>query len=324
MGQQNQHYVPRFLLRRFASNNEHIFVYDKSNDRQFRTNIANIASEKSFYDYDVDEEQFSIEPDLSDFESKSAPILNAILEYQSLQSLTDNDRLVLSHFIVLQHVRTRRSRIAVHNWFEGIAEQLRDKGCSKKQIKDMGFTTDIGELKAISVEMILNVATSLAPFIFQRNWRLRRTSLDSPFYTSDNPVALVYSHYSKSIGDLGIFTPGLEIYFPISSTLCLHIVCPSIDREIRESSSQLMTRECETPGFINDLLRTTPDALKFDSGYVENQTIDVESNEIDRVNLLQVGHTDRFVFCQTNSFDLVTTILSNNEELRAGVRFTAH
>ena len=47
----NQHYVPRFYLKRFAQANDQIFVYDKFSKKSFGpTHITNVASEKNFYD----------------------------------------------------------------------------------------------------------------------------------------------------------------------------------------------------------------------------------------------------------------------------------
>ena len=55
MSKELQHYVPRFLLKNFAKGKKpQIFVYDKSNDKQFKTNIKNIAAETGFYDIKVD------------------------------------------------------------------------------------------------------------------------------------------------------------------------------------------------------------------------------------------------------------------------------
>ena len=46
----NQHYVPRFYLKYFASSGSKIFCYDKKVNKSFETNINNIAAEKLFYD----------------------------------------------------------------------------------------------------------------------------------------------------------------------------------------------------------------------------------------------------------------------------------
>ena len=47
----NEHYVPRFYLRRFA-NNDKIYAYDLEKDNLFQTNINKIGCNNYFYDVD--------------------------------------------------------------------------------------------------------------------------------------------------------------------------------------------------------------------------------------------------------------------------------
>ena len=63
---EQHHYVPRFLLRNFTQGKKpQIFVYDKSNDKQFRTNIKNVAAESGFYDIEVEDGFLTLEPGLA-------------------------------------------------------------------------------------------------------------------------------------------------------------------------------------------------------------------------------------------------------------------
>ena len=78
---EQHHYVPRFLLKHFTrGKNPQIFVYDKSNDNQFRTNIKNIATENGFYDLEVDEGILTLEPGLAHIEGNTSGILQKILK----------------------------------------------------------------------------------------------------------------------------------------------------------------------------------------------------------------------------------------------------
>ena len=61
----NQHTVPRFLLRGFASDKKHrIWVYDKHTGTRFRTNIKNAAAERGFYDLSSEAGPVSLESSL--------------------------------------------------------------------------------------------------------------------------------------------------------------------------------------------------------------------------------------------------------------------
>ena len=49
---EQQHYVPRFLLKNFTHGKKpKIFVYDKSNDGCFHANIKNIAARRGSMTY---------------------------------------------------------------------------------------------------------------------------------------------------------------------------------------------------------------------------------------------------------------------------------
>ena len=49
-----QHYVPQFYLKRFSTDGHSVFVFDKFTQKVFRTNIANVASGRYFYDFYAD------------------------------------------------------------------------------------------------------------------------------------------------------------------------------------------------------------------------------------------------------------------------------
>ena len=75
-GAQNQHYVPKFLLRKFLSNaqNEQVSVYDKHSDKGFTTSIANIMAERRFNDFVINEWRGTFEETAGRIEDQIIPI----------------------------------------------------------------------------------------------------------------------------------------------------------------------------------------------------------------------------------------------------------
>lgn len=60
----NQHYIPRFYLKSFGENNK-VDVYDKTQNKFFpNANVNNFASQKYFYDVNIDNSQITKELDL--------------------------------------------------------------------------------------------------------------------------------------------------------------------------------------------------------------------------------------------------------------------
>lgn len=65
MAAQNQHYVPKHILRQFLSDpgSEQVTVYDKHEERTFTTSIKNVMAERRFNDFAFDDEWIiSFEP----------------------------------------------------------------------------------------------------------------------------------------------------------------------------------------------------------------------------------------------------------------------
>ena len=86
MGNQLQHYVPRFMLRRFGKGRkEHVHVLDKQSGHCFsfsasRKAVISVAAEYGMYDFDFMGEPVTIEPGLADLETKAAGCVRRIAD----------------------------------------------------------------------------------------------------------------------------------------------------------------------------------------------------------------------------------------------------
>src|SRR5438552_869355 len=80
---ENQHYVPRLHLRKWADAKNEIWVYDKAHDLVFQEHIKNLASEKYFYDARVLEKEVGkvqfVETALGKLESDTARVIDGLL-----------------------------------------------------------------------------------------------------------------------------------------------------------------------------------------------------------------------------------------------------
>src|SRR6266478_4169369 len=101
----NQHYVSQFLLRGFHTGREaEIWALDKRTSRSFTTAIKDVASEHGFYNIDGSP---ALDDTIRKFEDATAPIVEALRNRKSLRGLNGHDRIWLSGFTALQHVRTK-------------------------------------------------------------------------------------------------------------------------------------------------------------------------------------------------------------------------
>ncbi len=111
MAAQNQHYVPKFVLRNFLSeeSKERVSVYDKKDDRTFTTSINNIMAERRFNDFQFDEYIVSFELIASKIEGTVLPRYRAIVQAQTLER-TPEERADLAFFIAFQFLRVKAMR----------------------------------------------------------------------------------------------------------------------------------------------------------------------------------------------------------------------
>jgi len=125
-----------------------------------------------------------------------------------------------------------------------------------------------------------------------KDWFLLRSPGDCLYYTSDNPVVRYNTvNQNPLYGTLGLNSPGVEVYFPLNSHLCLAIYCDSL--------RQLL------PGPIAKAIAG--------GGWCHASRENVKHS-----NSLQVFSSSRFVFCRRQEFGLVTEIIEKNRQLRTG------
>src|ERR1700722_4137616 len=95
----DHHYVPQFLLRGFASQSrKQVYVFDKSNDNEFRSSVHNLACQRDFYAPGIDRW-------LTQLENASAPIIESIRKRRTLRDLEEPEFGWLASFIAVQQVR---------------------------------------------------------------------------------------------------------------------------------------------------------------------------------------------------------------------------
>jgi len=85
---QVQHYIPKFLLRRFGSGKkDQVHVFDKHTDRRFTSAARKIAAQKAFYDFDFKGSTLTLEPSLAALEGRAAKRIEAIIRDRQLYAL---------------------------------------------------------------------------------------------------------------------------------------------------------------------------------------------------------------------------------------------
>lgn len=285
-----QHYVPRFLLKEFGSGKKHrLYAYDKQTDRVFQTNPEKVAAENGFYDFTLEGSTFTAEPAMGSLETATAPVLKRIIREESLASLTDEERRLLSLFVAVQYTRTRNFRDTLSDLSQRMVEWLRGIGADAEGLE---MTEDAAA--AMSVQMALE-ADELAPFIYDKAWLLLKNPTPTPFYTSDNPVTFQNLDDFGPYGNIGLAVPGIEIYLPLGSRLCLSMICRTREEQVRDVLRQAEPFPRTLPQMDRALASRAHQARRLVAAIDQGVPLLQERDNVMNVNSLQVRYSARYV-----------------------------
>lgn len=310
-----QHYVPRFVLRRFVERKEQIWVFDKKRRKKFRTNIKNVAAESGFYDIEVSDVKLSLEPSLGQVESDISKIFKKIIQQESI-AVTKAERVALSHFFSLQFVRTPQWR---HMW-DGMQQQMEEflvkNGLDPNQVE--GFepsnprTTKLNHLNQVQR------SEEYAPHFFNKTWVLLKTTKSNPFWISDNPVSLQNMRDHGFMGNIGLAVGGIEIYFPIARHLSIGMWCKSHEDEFSEAYEKYTTMKAIAPAIVMEHF-TDPEYIEeVNLGLTAGTPIRSKPESVLNHNSLQVKYSSRFIYSSNPDFSLVEEMLDVNPEFAEG------
>lgn len=230
-----QHYVPQFILRNFSNKNtknNQIFVFNKKSGKTFSCSPENIAHENRFYDIEYDNKNIYYEPFFASIETKSAPIIRKILQSESISEISLEDKKTLSYFIILQASRTKHAfEDCKNNFLKPILTVTYKKVARHILPPPKGFhlddveviITDDNYCKSLVLSTAIYSANKFHEIIANRKWILFERYNNSNFIIGDHPVIMDNNLISVLYGNLGLLSPGVEIYFPISPHFLLGI-----------------------------------------------------------------------------------------------------
>jgi len=318
-----QHYVPQFLLKNFGNGKkDQLQVFDKKSNRTFPTNAKNIASESRFYDFNIDGEGVTLEPMLSVLEGKTKPVLQRILDENSIATISPEERILLSSFFAIQYTRTRWFR---ENWCslpELLGQKLREMHSEEEleAVKDYIEVPDENRAKAEIAQIMVTAPEKFGPYYENKSWVLLSTTKKHPFIIGDHPLAMQNQIDMEPYGNIGLDVKGIEIYFPLSPTRAMGLWCPSIKEDIEKAARTLHRLKAENPHIV-DLLIKNPEGIEaLDLSLKEGTPLPYNEQNVRNFNSLQVSHAERYVFSSADEFALAREMLADNTSFIRGRR----
>jgi hypothetical protein len=207
MSDENQHWVPKLLLRKFADTDGRVFRLDIQTDKVTKPPPRNTASSPGFNNFEIEGQIVSFEERLEKVETKAARALQAIVEARSLAGLRPKDRKRIADFVAVQSFRTEA-------FYKGLETNpsRQDFGPLFNQLWDSAFI--------------------LSARIEERRWALMVIDSDEVFYLGDQPVVLQRTRDPKDGSNLGFDVDGIEAFMPLSPKCALYLPCQSVSQEI--------------------------------------------------------------------------------------------
>jgi hypothetical protein len=283
---QKQHSVPEFILNNFSISGKdgQIYVLDKQTQKLYISNVDDVA-EEGFYNFESRGVIKTIESTiLNELDNSTSLVVEKIIQEESLGNLNENERLLLSRYIIVQIFRVEIIR-------EAITEYCKEKKTS----------IDEKKIKKLSI-WITDRSEKYASFINDKTWWLFKTSESNPFYISDNPVTWQnikgYGSRSTISWDLGIAAERTQIYFPISKLLSLGFFCRNYEKRIRYGYS---------PKQYEILKNNKPDIAErveqLMSGLETGCAVPILEEEVINQNISQYNLSLRKIYSSIDKFD---------------------
>ncbi len=341
MAAQNQHYVPKFVLRHFLYDNEseRVCVYDKHTEKTFITSIKNVMAERRFNDFVFDDDWIaSFEPVACSAEDQVFPAYMQVVQKRRLDD-TPEQKAALAVFIAFQFLRTKASRDKWQDMEDAMVEMVEASG---GKVQDMQGWEDWHPRNedALKRDHLASIQGSLGEFariIAEKDFVLAAPTQGRSFYLGDNPVCLSNSRDFGPYGNLGLAVPGIEIYTPLAADLMLCAWCPSILDDIRQSHAvaKQAKRIDALMRVANGEISTADMKLKMEALTMHEQPRDEllaaaaegfpvssSSENMDYYNSLQTSFAARYVISREGDFSLARRFNGENPALKRGHRIT--
>ena len=286
-------------------------MFDKQSGREFPSAPRNVANEGKFYDFKIKGKPHSLDPAIGRLEDKVGADIYSIIATRTLPSDPET-RIRLASFVALQKLRTDSQRQQYMHLFELLEGTLKERQAPNAAPFFTQPTAE--ELHAETITIIPELSRVTAQHILAKSWMLFGTSHRDPFYISDNPVTMHNTlNQHPLMGGAGLALLGVEIYLPISDTLCMGFLCPSIEAWLRES---LKRTEMAAPSQSIDYVRSMVDA--FDGNRVHM----LDPVNVMHQNSLQVDNAEKQVYSRIQEFSVAKEMIALDPKFKSGQRYT--
>ena len=303
MSDENQHWVPKLLLKKFADTDGRVFRLDIHSNAVTKPPPRNAASGPGFNNFDIEGQVVSFEERLEKVETKAAPVLKRIIEAQSLARLSSVDRKKVAEFVAAQSFRTEA-------FYKGLENNpsRKDFGPLFTQLWDSSFI--------------------LSARIEARHWALMVIEHDDLFHLGDQPVVLQRTFDPRNGTNLGFDVKGVEAFMPLCPTCALYMPCRSVSDPLIASYEAALelhrtVRTVVMRGFGggSSELATAQDAIRrgdpLYQAYTARAPLKAKPENVENLNYLQCNWAHAAVYSNRRDFTFARKVFSENPHYRS-------
>jgi hypothetical protein len=305
MSNENQPWVPKFLIKNFADADGRVFHLDIHTDKITKLPPRHAASGIGFNDFLIDGTTVSFEDHLEKIETKAAPILQHIVRSRSVAGLTGEERNRIANFIAAQSFRTEA-------FYKGMELQV-----SREQF---------GPIFA----QLWRSAFLVSNEIERRKWAVMAIETNDVFYLGDHPVVLQRTESPSVGGELGFDIEGIEAFLPLASKCALYMPCTSISDQIISGYENAVSlhrqfrsaalRGITVPGTNSDLLHLTQRVLRdshaLHQSFTKGTSITATPENIENLNYLQCAWAHAAIYSNCRDFAFAKRVFRESPQYR--------
>lgn len=323
-----QHYVPKFMLRRFSSGKKDlVHAYDKHTGKIFvfstsKKSKMGVAAERAIYDFEFQGVPMTLEPSLSNLESKAAEVTTKIIQSLRIAPEWHVDKAALASFLAVQLVRTKATMATLDDLSERMEGYFRSEGAPEEFFEPEPKVGDkVNARKAHYARMITNASKDWAYLLVDKVWHLLQTDESDPFLMGDHPFARFNEPGEGVRGTLGLRSKGVQVYFPLTPTLALCLMCRTYLDTMIDGIERIDRLLAAKIGDVAELRALRSETMPLIEAMSTGGVVKCRPESVEHFNSLQIVEAERYVFSSKNDFEMAKEMIAADEAIRHGPRF---
>jgi hypothetical protein len=321
-----QHYVPKFMLRRFSDTRDLVHAFDKHEDKVFafstsKKSKVGVAAERAIYDFEFQGVPMTLESSLSSLETKAAEVTAKIIQSRKIDPEWHMDKAILASFLAVQLVRTKSIMATLDDLSDRMENYFRSEGVPDEFFEPEPEVGDKANArKAHYARMITNAPKDLAPLLIDKVWHLLQTEESAPFLLGDHPVARFNALGAGGRRTSGLRSKGVQIYFPLSPTLAVCLMCKTYLDTMIDGIERIDRLTAAKMGNATELRKLRSETMPLIETMLTGGMVKCRRESVEHFNSLQIIEAERYVFSRKSDFPLTKKMIAADDATRHGPR----